>query len=159
MSALPPTATRASVEDELDAARAWAARHGWLLHWNPETLVLRATTYHRPVGRLVEVIAQTDGYRGLPPAWTFVRPGTDDSVKAAFPAPGTVAGIGSIFHSNPVICAPWNRLAYAENGGPHDNWSGPSAWLQVREVTTAHTIADMLSALDVHLRASPGMME
>ncbi len=155
---MPPTATRASVEAELEAARAWAVRHGWIMDWDPEKLTLRATTYHRPVSRLVEVVAEADGYRAVPPAWKFVQPGTDAADRSAFPAAGTSPGIGSIFHSNPVICAPWNRLAYVEHGGPHDNWSGPSSWLQVRDVTTAHTIADMLSALDVHLRASPGLM-
>lgn len=158
MSALPATAVRASVEFELDGARQWAARHDWLLNWNRETLLLRLATYHRPVGRLVELTAHVNGYRAIPPAWTFVKPGTDEIAPTAFPSPGHIAGIGSIFHGNVVICAPWNRLAYQEHGGPHADWSGPAAWLQVQVGTIAHTIPDMLAIIDAHLRASRGFM-
>ena len=158
VSALPPAMARASVEDELDAARAWAARHGWILRWRSEDLSLRAATYHEAAGRLVEVVGVLDGYRALPPAWRFVQPGTGVADPASFPAPGQGSIPGSIFHSNAVICAPWNRLAYAEHGGPHGDWSGPAAWLQASGMTVAHTLADMLSALDVHLRQSAGMM-
>lgn len=158
MSALPATAARASVEVELDAARQWATRREWLLSWDSDMLQLRLATYHRPVSCIVELTANVDSYRAIPPAWTFVRPGTDDIDPAAFPAAGQLPRIGSIFHGNVVICAPWNRLAYREHGGPHDNWSGPAAWLQVQEGTIAHTIPDMLAIIDVHLRASPGFM-
>jgi len=158
VSALPATVARASVEAELDAARVWAARHEWTLNWDAEEMLLRVATYHWPVSRLVELTAETDGYRALPPAWTFVRPGTNETSAEIFPAGGNLPGIGSIFHGNLVICAPWNRLAYSEHGGPHDNWSGPAAWLQVQEGTIAHSIADMLAIVDVHLRASPGFM-
>jgi hypothetical protein len=154
VSALPATASRASVEEELDAARGWARRHDWTLDWNPETLILRAATYHRPPRRLVEVVADAAGYRAVPPAWRFVTPGSDEPDQASFPAPGP----NSIFHPNFVICAPWNRLAYSEHGGPHPDWSGPAAWLQVRGVTTAHSIPDMLATLNIHLRQSPGFM-
>jgi hypothetical protein len=44
------------------------------------------------------------------------------------------------------------------HGGPHGDWSGPAAWLQVSGTTVACTIADMLAAIDAHLRQSPGMM-
>jgi hypothetical protein len=158
VSALPATVARASVESELDAARQWATRHDWLLNWNPDALQLRLATYHRPVRRIVELTASVDGYRAIPPAWTFVKPGNDDIDPATFPAPGQIPGIGSIFHGNVVICAPWNRLAYQEHHGPHDNWSGPAAWLQVQEGTIAHTIPDMLAIIDAHLRASRGFM-
>jgi len=158
VSALPATVARASVEAELDAARVWAARHDWILSWEAETLLLRLATYHRPAQRLVELLAKTDGYRALPPAWMFVRPGTEEANAAVFPAAGNMPGIGSIFHGSGVICAPWNRLAYTEHGGPHDNWSGPEAWLQVPEGTIAHTIPDMLAIIDAHLRASAGFM-
>lgn len=158
MSALPVAVARASVEAELDAARVWAIRHAWILKWDQGTMRLRAATYHHPVGRLVEVSALTDGYRAIPPAWTFVRPGTDETSRADFPAACALPGIGSIFHPHAVICAPWNRLAYSEHDGPHNNWSGPAAWLQVREGTIAHTIPDMLAIIDMHLRASPELM-
>jgi hypothetical protein len=152
---LPPATARATVEAELAGARAWATRHDWTMHWIPEDLVVRAATYHNPVHRLVEVVAICDSYRALPPAWRFVRPGSDESGGKWFPS----AGPGSIFHGNEVICAPWNRLAYKVHGGPHDDWNEPAAWLQVTGgITLAHTIADILAIIDSHLRQSPGMM-
>lgn len=154
MTALPPAVARLSVEDELVASKAWATRHNWTLLWFPDDLVLRAATYHVAARRLVEVTGRCDGYRALPPEWRFVQPGTDETGMRWYPA----AGPGSIFHGNALICAPWSRLAYSENGGPHSEWSGPSAWLQVRNVSLAHTIPDMLAAIDAHLRRSPGMM-
>jgi hypothetical protein len=143
-----------AVEKELDAIRAWANRHGWTVLWSPERLVIRLATYHGPVERLVELVGEVEGYRALPPMWRFVRPGTDEVDKAWFPS----AGPNSTFHGDGVICAPWNRLAYGEHGGPHGDWGGPGAWLQVTGVTTAHTIPDMLAIVDANLRQSPGMM-
>jgi hypothetical protein len=153
VSALPQELARANVEEELVGARAWAGRHGWLIEWLPDSLQLRAATYHRPVHSLVEVIAELDGYRAVPPAWKFVRPGTNEIDRAYFPA----AGGESIFHSNIVLCAPWNRLAYADHGGPHGNWP-MTTWLQVQEGTRAEHVADMLAVIDVHLRKSPGFI-
>lgn len=153
---------RAAVEAELDAVRAWAGRRNWTVAWQPEHLVLRASTYHPVLCRLLEVVAGCDSYRALPPAWQFVRPGTDEAGRQWFPAPGAgpAPGSGSIFHPNGVICAHWNRLAYAEHGGPHGDWGGPVAWLQVNggNMALARSLADMLATIDVHLHTSPGMM-
>lgn len=154
MTALPSAVARASAEEELGAARAWSSRHNWTLLWAPESLLLRAATYHLPAGRLVEVTGRMDGYRAVPPTWQFVRPGSDEVGKEWFPA----AGPSSVFHGDVVICAPWNLRAYAEHGGPHADWSGPAAWLKVSGTTTAQTIGDMLATIDAHLRQSPGMM-
>ena len=152
---LPPSAARANVEAELDAVLAWAARWGWVALWVPDTLMLSAATYHVPVRRIVEVTAQCDGYRALPPLWRFVRPGTAETGLAWVPA----SGPSSIFHPNGIICAPWSRLAYKDLGGPHDDWGGPPAWLQVGPPNSvAQRIPDMLSTIDIHLRQSPGMM-
>lgn len=152
---LPPTASRAAVEGELAAVRAWAARHNWTIAWRPDDLLLRAATYHEPVGQLVEFTALCDGYRALPPLWKSVRPGTDEMDPAWFPRPGP----GLVFHGNHIICAHWSRLAYSELGGPHNDWGGPAAWLQVTGTNSvARHLADMLATIDSHLRRSEGMM-
>jgi hypothetical protein len=58
----------------------------------------------------------------------------------------------------PCICAPWNRLAYAVHGGPHNDWGTTTDWKQAAATSTqAHTLPDMLSALRLHLQYSPGM--
>jgi hypothetical protein len=55
-----------------------------------------------------------------------------------------------------MLCAPWNRLAYAEEGGPHGDWGSALGWLNTRSYTQAQTVADMLAAVESHLRSSPG---
>ena len=161
MTSVPPTMARANVETELGDARAWALRNNWTIDWSSDDLLLRAATYHRPVHRLVELTADVTGYRGEPPAWRVVELGTNVPTVAHFPAATPAAGIpSSIFHSNKVICAPWNRLAYKEvdPNGPHDNWGGPTAWLQVTDGPHATILAEMLSAIHIHLRQSSGFM-
>ncbi|MFC0028006.1 hypothetical protein ACFFMM_00510 [Micromonospora chaiyaphumensis] len=65
---------------------------------------------------------------------------------------------GSIFHPNRLICAPWNRLAYAEHGGPHPDWGALTNWKTAGAgYTKADTLADMLSQIHLHLTLSPGM--
>jgi hypothetical protein len=65
---------------------------------------------------------------------------------------------GSIFHPNRLICAPWNRLAYGEHGGPHADWGGQTSWTSVGAgYTKGDTLGDMLSQIALHLAVSPGM--
>jgi len=160
VSVLPPSAVRAIIQNEWPGAQAWAERNGWTVDLDLDELRLRASTEHPAVRRPVEFVAYLGGYRALPPAWHVVVPGTDrDAGKDDFPQPG---GPGpSIFHGNLVLCAPWNRLAYksVNPNGPHDDWGGPEGWLSVSgEHTRAHTLGDMLAAIDVFLQSSPGMM-
>ena len=154
---VPATVTRVAAEAEIASATAWATRHGWTLQWNPDALILNATTKHPAAERLVEVIAHLDDYRALPPAWRFVTPGTDESPRSAWPSAGELPGVsGSIFHTEPCVCAPWNRLAYKVHGGPHEDWT-MTAWLTVGGGSSkADHLADMLDQLHQHLRVSPG---
>lgn len=147
--------SRAFVEEELGAVQAWAARHNWTTEWHPSAIQLRAATYHARAERLIEIVATCDGYRAVPPAWQFVRPGTNESGMEFSPA----VFAGGVFHPNGLICAPWNRLAYKDLEGPHDDWGGPSNWLSVQsDISTARTLADMLAIIDAQLKSSPGML-
>ena len=143
---VPDLVTRAVIEDEFGAVASWAARRGWVAYRDCERLRLRAATYH-PSGRLVEFLAELDGYPAIPPIWRVVEPGTDQPASA-FPAPGSQTGVsGSIFHSNRLICAPWNQLAYkTKHDGPHDNWT-MAAWQEVTGYTRATTLVDMLDQI------------
>src|ERR1039458_387603 len=153
---VPPAVTRALLERELPAIQAWAGRWGWSVTIDRDSLRLEAQSSH-PKDRLpVKLVGTFDGYAVIPPAWTFVNPYTGQCEGEAFPS----AGEQSIFHTNLVICAPWNRLAYTIHGGPHSDWGELTGWQQDRSGSTrATTIADMLSQVDVHLRRSPGRMK
>jgi hypothetical protein len=151
---IPAVVTAAAVDAEFPAVTAWAARRpSWAVRYDAPTLILYADTIHPITGQPVAIAAELTGYRAVPPAWTIAGP------DGAFPTSGQVPGVsGSIFHSNRLICAPWNRLAYAEHGGPHPDWGGQTNWTSAGNgYTKADTLADMLSQIALHLAASPGM--
>jgi hypothetical protein len=151
---IPAVVTAAAVDAEFPAVTAWAARRpGWAVRYDATTLILQADTIHPLTSQPIAIAAELTGYRAVPPAWTIT--GTDGT----FPAGGQVPGVpGSIFHPNRLICAPWNRLAYGEHGGPHADWGGQTNWTDAGTGNTkADTLADMLSQIALHLAGSPGM--
>jgi hypothetical protein len=152
------------VADEFPAVLAWAARHpGWTVGFDDAALHLNVKTTHPACGTALYIQADLQGYRAVPPAWRFLHhhPDGQKTVTDPFPRPGEHPWIqGSIFHGNRVICAPWNRLAYKENGdeGLHDNWGGLTNWINAAlGYTKADTLADMLDQIYQHLSVSPGM--
>ncbi len=95
------------------------------------------------------------GYRTVPPWWSCVDPRTRAVIgPAAYPRPSP--GQPSIFHGNGLVCAPWSRGAYAENSGPHGDWSGATNWERVPNYTIALTIGEMVDVLYRQTRASRG---
>jgi hypothetical protein len=158
--------TSAVMSHELVAAGAWAARRGWQLTYDEARRIGNVHTVHPALeGQAVNFWFDVTGYPDRqPPAWwcgpdgtTITRDAADYPKPPATPMPGLS---GSIFHNQPVICAPWNRLAYSINGGPHQDWPDLAAWKTTGiGYTQAHTIADMLSQLQVHLSASDGMQD
>jgi hypothetical protein len=151
------TVTRAVLAAETAAITTWAARHGWDVRIDEDGLTLEAGTVHPASQATIVFHADLDGYPALPPAWTC-RDSAGEVTPSAFPLPGTRPGVsGSIFHPGLVICAPWNRLAYATHGGPHNDWGDLTGWKTVSGGhSQAHTLPDMLTALALHLSVSPG---
>jgi hypothetical protein len=155
---VPRDVTIAVVEDELPYLHAYARRHAWSVAWSPDDLRITAVGIHPGNHDSVHLHADLAGYRAQPPAWTFVedpeRPG-----GPCFPAPGSLpGGVGSVFHSHRVICAPFNRLAFSVHSGPHGDWGGPGDWLNVRGKVRATTLAAMLTVIVAHLQYSPGWL-
>jgi hypothetical protein len=147
------------VEAELPPVHAYAQRHGWIVRWNPEKIRVVADGTHPADSSPARLGADVHGYKAAPPIWRFLNPSNEDTSDIRFPRAGTLPeGKSSIFHSNRVICAPFNRLAYNEHGGPHGDWGGPSAWLLVRGHVRATCLAEMLAEILVHLKYSPGWM-
>ncbi len=149
------------LDEELPGCQRWAQRHGVALVWFPEELEMHVTFKQLDTEELFYIRGQFDDYRELPPAWTF----TDASWAAApqhllFPKPIQSPYGASIFHTQPVICAPFNRLAYKEHDGPHSDWGGPASWLTAGQPNEAkaHHLADMLSVLHQHFRFTRGRM-
>jgi hypothetical protein len=152
--------TRELVAEELPAVLAWVARHpGWAADYDEAGLRLNVRTPHPAVETGLTVAVELDGYPALPPVWRFVAESPGAAV-APFPQPGTSSHVtGSIFHPHRLICAPWNRLAYSEQGGVHADWGGLAQWRDAAVgYTKADTLADMLSQVHLHLSVSPGLL-
>jgi hypothetical protein len=152
---VPTAVTVATVEEELPAVTAYAQRHGWSVNWKAEELRLIFDGRHPTDATPIRIVASVVGYRALPPAWTFEDP---EGKRSLFPRAGPVDGKSSIFHQDKRrICAPFNRLAYSQEGGPHSDWGGPDRWLEIRGHIHATTLANMLASVLGHLKASPGV--
>lgn len=150
---VPTETTLAVVDVELAVIRGYADRHRLTVEWNPTDLVLNVHGEHPANDDPVQIRGDLVGYRAVAPAWTVFCPDTD----GRFPTAGNLPnGKGSMFHGSGVICTHFNRLAYGVHGGPHKNWGGPGAWLDIREQVYATTLGEMLKQIVVHLKYSPG---
>ena len=152
---IPVADTIIVVEDELRGARQWAERRNVPLAWLPERLELRATLVQPETEEYFFLRGTFDDYRAIAPAWTFtddkweVNGGPLHYPKVTTPPHGSPMFIGA-GPSGAVVCVPFNRLAYAQHGGPHQvaDWGGPSNWLNAGPAYVhAETIADMLQAI------------
>jgi hypothetical protein len=166
---LPDHIVRAHVAEELEAARRWAARYDHELAFDESTLTLTvpllgaALIGSAPERYLLKGVF--DDYRVIPPAWRFVHPGNETDVgPPAYPTATAGRRGTSIFlatgPTGAVICAHFNRLAYAEQQGPHGDWGAQTNWLNppTSSYTRAETVGDMLARIDLEVRESAGRM-
>ncbi len=159
---LAPAFSRAIVEAEVAGAARWTTRHGVTHTWDPEALLLRANLTKASTADRYLVLGRFDDYRELPPRWTFAAlDGTGEGVPRNYPRVRRPkrAALCMLYQGRPVICAPFNRLAYQELQGPHSDWGGPAGWLSVNTGSICAThVADMLAALQVEVDASDGRL-
>lgn len=132
--------TRAHVEVEISQLESWANLHGWELVWDSTALLLTARMRSKVDGECYVIEMRLDDYRALPPLIEFVHPTLEErGTQRCYPGGGR-----GYFHNNAVICAPWNRRAYAAHGGPHSDWAMAS-WATYRP--NHNQIGDMLVLL------------
>lgn len=148
-------------DDEIPGAIRWATYHDLEQTWDHQTLAL--TVRLKGGGERQELYlleGKFEDYRAMPPTWRFLDPRTGSDIgRAAFPAPGSFP-LGSVLHSTKaVICAPWNRLAYADRGGPHNNWDVANWQTTAPQYTSAWTIPDMLARIRAEVIISPGRLD
>ena len=150
---IPPETTQLILQHEMAGASKWAERHSVPLQWRPERLEVRAILKQPETDELFYLRGVFDDYRRLPPAWTFTS--DEESTEAAMhfaPRVDKPPFGSSLFikkNNRPVICAPFNRLAYAEHNGPHANWRGAANWLTAGQPNRAkaHYLGDMLQVI------------
>ncbi len=161
---VPRGTTIEAVERELEGATVWATSHGVYLTWHPDNLEIRVAMEQPSTRETFYLLGRFDNYREEPPAWLFCdERWAGITGRSFFPHPHN-ATIGSTFLNNspnpPVICAPFNRLAYSEHAGPHSNWGGAAQWITPKgRAVYAVAIGDMLQAIRRDLVASKGRME
>lgn len=149
-------------DDEIPGAIRWAEYHGLMHAWDEANLTFKVWLEggRTESGSEQYLLAgKFDDYPVLPPSWRFLDPRTGEDIgRAAYPAAGPFQS-GTILHSNAVICAPWNRLAYGDKGGPHGDWAQPAQWRQLAPGhTRAATIPDMLARLRAEAAISVGRL-
>lgn len=161
---IPSEDTRIIVQDELIGAYAWADRHKLSLHWLPEDLELQVELIQPETGLKFFLQGLFDDYRAMPPAWSFCdKQWTSAEVINHYPKL-TQSPYGSpMFIKNnkiPVICVPFNRLAYVRHRGPHSDWGEPLNWLNAGgNHVKAHYLGDMLQMIYRDFLVSRGGME
>jgi len=165
VTVLPATDVRAVVEEELVAARAWASRNAVGLEWIPDALELRMTLSQLATAEDFFFRGRFDDYQAIAPHWQCVSGAwAGGDVLSDYPKPQEGLPRPSIYlvHAvagvrTPVICAPFNRLAYSEHKGPHGDWGAPANWLAARQGhVRATTIPDMLSVIQLHFLTTRG---
>lgn len=151
---LPEGVAQLAIAAELPAVQAFAERHRLTMRWVAERSLLVFDGEHS--AGPIRITALTIDYPARPPAWRIGAPSGDVDVDPSrFPRPAPLCGKSSIFHSNRLICAPFNIQAYAQHNGPHGDWPC-DRWREVKGHVQAFHITDMLAVILAHLRVSPG---
>lgn len=128
--AVDPLISKAYLDEDLAGAREIAEEMGWRLS-RLSDLVIRAEMTRTAIDRLPEEIYvfefRFEDFKEMPPFIDAIHFQTGHkNVSSAYPHGH------SYFHGNNVICAPWNRGAYQDHGGPHSDWPY-SGWQQGSE--------------------------
>lgn len=149
---VPREVTVEVVRSELPGLEAWSARHDCSVRMDWASLVLQIVAEDWQLRAILE------GYRALPPIWTVEDSGGANIIKSLSQSKGPrPEGISSLFHSSGVICAPFSRLAYGEEGGPHKNWGASTGWLSAGSgKVKATTLGDMAQVIWLHLTCARG---
>lgn len=157
MLLIPTSVTHEAVAAEVLAATAWADRHSLPLTFDAEALrievLMAGPSADGTVGaQNYLLVGELDSFPAIAPAWTFLHPETRETGAHAFPmVPSSQFGPGLFIQGGPtgwLICAPFNRLAYAEHQGVHGDWGGATTWKTPRSPYTAvTTIGGMLDRI------------
>ncbi len=136
-----------TTEGELTHVRANAAARGWVLSQTDELRFILG--FPASDNTIFYVFVECDDYPVKPPAWHWC-----DKDGAGLKDPRNVPKGTGFLHSNGVICAPWNRLAYAamDSRGPHNDWQ-ISDWRSNSNTKGCKTLAAMALRIAVELRS------
>ena len=132
---------------------AWAARHGIdVTTLMPSKRILRVVLVQEKSKEKFFLQGQFEQYKALPPVWEWCDTNWSGNGSSCLsPKPENTPFGSSIFitHNNKaIICAPFNRLAFAKHSGLHKKWGDPTQWITAGlGHVHAVTIGDMLQVL------------
>lgn len=161
---IPAEHSKIIVEAELSGAQSWAERHRVPFEWLPAQLQVRAILTQPSTNEIFCLRGTFDDYRAIAPEWTFTDAQWASTGEQRYFPPTTQtphgASIFIYYEGRAVICVPFNRLAYKQKSGPHDDWGGPANWLNMKSPhVRADTIGDMLQAIYRDFVYSRGRMK
>lgn len=154
---LPNEIVDATLEAELPGTLEWARRHKVFVECLlPAERILRVVLIQPSSAKRFFLQGRFDRYKELPPVWDWRDESwTESGHPALGPKPESTVCGSSMFlsHNNDgvvqaIICAPFNRLAFKTEGGPHNDWGNPSQWMTPHPPCVyATTIGDMVQAI------------
>ena len=160
---LPARVTAAAFGSEIEGAHEWARRAHVKLEVEPQQQLVRAVFVRETSGEEFFLQGRFDGYKEMPPVWEWCdskwsEPGNRRlSPEAARTPYGSSMFLDQA--DKAIICAPFNRLAFKANGGPHGNWGELSHWMTAGDgYVYAVTIGDMLHSIERDFRHTIGRM-
>lgn len=157
---IPLDATIAILSNEIKNALSFCEKKGFEANYEIETLRLKIKIRQKSTSEIFYLIGEFENYPALPPKWYF----SDEkwnlkNERIFYPKPTNSKFGSSIFHTNPVLCAPFNRLAYQQEGGPHNDWGGLANWKNVQgQMAKATTVADMIALIYRDFSITTGRM-
>lgn len=122
-----------------------------------ERLEISCSLIQPKTGYSFHLDVDCSSYRGLPPMFFFSsEPGNKSNRLEDYPKQ-----LPNIFEGGPIfircgpqgkdacICVNFNRLAYKEHQGPHEDWGGPGNWLSAASNNNYVRAADLASMFGV----------
>ena len=160
---LPDRVTAAALASELEVACAWAEREQVQLDCSLPEKLLRAVLVRDDSPERFYLQGRFDGYKALPPIWEWCDANWANAGDRRLSPNAVPTSHGSSMfldhRGTAVICAPFNRLAYAANDGPHRDWGELTHWMTVRRgVVYAVEVGDMLHTIARDFRYTSGRM-
>jgi len=116
--AVDPEISKQIVAEELAAAESASKIHGWTIKVAPDQFTFTVAMKSGIDNEVYIMEVRCDNYKELPPFFEFMLPTGERKVASAYPE-----STDSFFHSDLVICFPFNRGAYNNYGGPHGDWA------------------------------------
>ena len=149
---IEPAVSLEAIRTELEEASAYAASAGLALDASKlsvENLTLKVRFFNRAGDRFFASFDCKE-YPLLPPLIEF----TDESGGSV----GQASVYPACFHTTPCVCMRYNRKAYQENGGPHNDWRMIDWHLATPGGGPIGTLSMIISDLHAKILNSTGRM-